>query len=87
MTHIQEKQSGPPEVMLGLVKAKKAQKRLGFIVVEGVDEDVMFHSSYVRGGDAAYDALEPGDAVVFIPYRTGKGLQAIGVSKLEEQEQ
>ena len=64
--------------MNGTVKTK-TDRGFGFIVPEGQDKDVFFHSSSLEG--ITFDELQIGDAVTFDVEQSDKGPRAINVKR------
>ena len=64
--------------MTGSIKTL-TDKGFGFIVVEGQEKEIFFHSSALEGVE--YDELNVGDNVSFEVEEGEKGPRAIGVTR------
>lgn len=61
-------------IVIGVVKWFDLSKGFGFVVAEGVDEDILLHVNIVR--QAGHSGLTAGDRVSIITSNTEKGIQA-----------
>jgi len=67
--------------MTGVIKTILADKKFGFITVEGREKDLFFHKEKVVGVE--FESLREGDTVSFEIDETGpKGAAAINVTKV-----
>jgi cold shock protein len=64
--------------MKGVIK-KLTDKGFGFILPEGEDKDLFFHSNALVG--VQFSELREGDAVTFESERSPKGMNAINVKR------
>jgi CspA family cold shock protein len=64
--------------MKGVIK-KLTEKGFGFILPEGEDKDLFFHSNALVG--VQFSELREGDAVTFESERSPKGMNAINVKR------
>ncbi len=64
--------------MKGVIK-KLTDKGFGFILPEGEDKDLFFHSNALVG--VQFSELREGDAVEFESERSPKGMNAINVKR------
>jgi CspA family cold shock protein len=64
--------------MKGVIK-KLTDKGFGFILPEGEDKDLFFHSNALVG--VQFSELHEGDAVTFESERSPKGMNAINVKR------
>jgi len=64
--------------MNGTIKTK-TDRGFGFILPEGQDKDVFFHSSALDG--VTFDELQIGDAVTFDVEQSDKGPRAVSVKR------
>ena len=68
--------------MTGIIKTILADKKFGFITVEGREKDLFFHKEKVVGVE--FESLMVGDTVSFEIDETGpKGPAAINVTKVD----
>ena len=67
--------------MQGIIKNKLADKRFGFIGVEGGGKDVFFHEDQTNG---EFDNLQKDDKVTFDVVEGPKGPAAANVQKVQE---
>ena len=65
--------------------ARLTDKGYGFISTEGEEKDLFFHMNELDGIE--FDSLKEGDKVSFEVAEGPKGLNAVGVSKVEEMDQ
>ena len=64
--------------MNGTIKTL-TDKGFGFIIVEGQEKEIFFHSSALEG--VTYDELNTGDTVSFETEESDKGPRAVNVSR------
>ena len=69
----------------GKVKWFNNVKGFGFIVAEGHDEDLFAHFSAIQMG--GYKTLKAGQQVSFEIVQGPKGLHAVNISAVEQEEQ
>jgi len=65
--------------MTGAIKALN-EKGFGFIIVEGQDKDLFFHSSSLI--DIQFNELQQGDIVSFETEMSPKGMNAVNVRRV-----
>ncbi|MBA7496412.1 hypothetical protein ES702_07020 [subsurface metagenome] len=71
------------EKVLGTVKFFSKHRFFGFITREGEEKEIFFHGSNVL----QQEDLEEGQEVVFDVVETEKGLQAVKIERIQEQEE
>lgn len=65
--------------MTGTIKALN-EKGFGFIIVEGQDKDLFFHSNSLV--DVQFNELQKGDTVSFETEMSPKGMNAVNVKRV-----
>lgn len=66
--------------MTGTIKRLVADKGFGFILPEGADKDLFFHSSALVG--VTFTDLHDGDKVTFDTEDSDKGPRAVNVNRV-----
>lgn len=66
--------------MEGTIKKIVADKGFGFIIVDGEEKDLFFHSNELKG--VSFPELKEGDRVSFEKADSQKGPNAVDVSRI-----